>query len=244
MTKCVPKVEQGAIPLLCLIAHDDFGLHLARSFDRVISGRQIPGGHGRGVGFKPGEKISIPKQPVFHHLTIARQKIPWRQGGKQPGVAQNERRLMKRTNKVLAVAGVDSGFATHRTVHLRQQGCGDLNKPHAPAQHCRSKADQITDDATAKGHDNIAPFNLLIQQPFNRAGEMRPAFRAFAGWQRQRIHRDTLFGQPGPERVQMHPRHRFIADHANPWAVQQGRDPTSRIRDQARADLNVITALA
>ena len=76
VAKRMPKIEQGAIPLLCLIAHHNLRFHLARHPYRLTARRVITSGQSGSVLLQPLEKWLITEQPVFHNLTITGQKIP------------------------------------------------------------------------------------------------------------------------------------------------------------------------
>ena len=85
---------------------------------------------------------------------------------------------MEGTDQVLALRRVDPGLAPDRTVDLRQKARGHLHESHPPPQDGGGETDQVTDDPAAQGHDDVAPFDLLLQQPFHRPLKMRPDFVA------------------------------------------------------------------
>ena len=93
---------------------------------------------------------------------------------------------MKRPDQVLAMRRVDPGFTPNRAVDLRKQRRWNLHEPDTTAQNRSGKSNQITNHTAAKGNDNIAALNFLIQQPFHSALQLRPAFRCFTRRQGQR----------------------------------------------------------
>ena len=131
------------------------------------TGRNIASCHFRAISLKPLKELCIPKQTVFDDLTTTRKKITRCQRSKDINICQNKARLVKRSNKVLTVTGVDACFATHRAVDLRQKRRRDLYEPYTAAQDCGGKSNQITNDTATKGYNHIAPFDFLVQQPFN-----------------------------------------------------------------------------
>ena len=167
MTEGVAKVQKRTISLLGLISRYNLCFHLNRATHNMNTRSNITGCHFRAIGFKPFKEFCIPKQTVFDDLTAARQKIARGQCSKDINVSQHKAWLVKRSDKVLTVTGVDTCLATHRTVDLRQKRCWDLNKPYTATQDCCRESNQITDDTTTKGYNHITAFNLLVQQPFN-----------------------------------------------------------------------------
>ena len=70
---------------------------------------------------------------------------------------------------------VDSRFPPNRAINLRQKRRRYLHKPHTTAQDRSGKPDQITDNTPTKSDDDISALDLLIQQPFAGALQLRPA---------------------------------------------------------------------
>ena len=142
-------------------------------------GAMSPGGGGWAVFFKPLKESKSPNSP---YLTTSPYPARKSRGARCENlrVRQNQARLVEGTDQVLALRRVDSGLAADRTVDLRQQAGGHLHEAHPPPQHRGGESDQISDHPAAQSHDDIAPLDPLLQQPFHRALEMRPGFRRLA----------------------------------------------------------------
>jgi len=106
----VAEVEQRPLAALALVARHDRRLGAAACGDRPFA-RGAPGEHLAPILFQPGEERGIAQQSVLDHLGVAGAKLARRQRIKQRGVCQNQDRLMKGADQVLAVAGIDGGFA-------------------------------------------------------------------------------------------------------------------------------------
>ena len=151
---------------------------------------------------------------------------------------------MERADQVLALRRVDPGFAAHGTVHLRQKRGRHLHKPHAPAQHGGGKACKIADHAATKRDNHVAAFDLLFQQPFDRAGKLLPPLGGLTGRQGQGDDLNPLGGHAGAEGVKVLGRHVFIGQNGHPGARQKRRDPAPRLRQKPLSDLDFIAAIA
>ena len=57
---------------------------------------------------------------------------------------------MKRPNQIFSPGGVDSRLSANRTVHLRNDGGGNLNIGNAPVINGSGKTSQVSDDSSAK----------------------------------------------------------------------------------------------
>ncbi len=183
MAECVAKVQQCTFALLRLVAHHDIGLHLNRPAHSLDPGGHIACGQCRTLNFKPVKERRVAQHAVFHDLAITRQEIAGLKRAKRIGIGQNQRGLVKCADKVLALRGVDPGFAANRTVDLRQQRCRYLHKTNAAAQNRGGKAHQIADNAAAQSDHNVIAFDLLIQQPIHAMGQLCPALCRLTGGQ-------------------------------------------------------------
>ncbi len=149
---------------------------------------------------------------------------------------------MKGADQVLALRGVDAGLATDRTVDLRQKRGRHLHEAHTPAQDRGGKAHQVADHAAPQRHDQIAPFDLLVQQPFGHPRQMRPVLGALARRQGQGGDGDPLGLQRGRQRRQVQAGNRGIGHHGHALALQVRRNLGPRAGDQPRSDPHRIGA--
>src|SRR4029077_1649115 len=113
MAKGMAEIEQRPFALLLLIARDNRRLSLAARRNRM---------HARGsaredcapIGFQPRVEFRVANEAIFDNLGIASAKFARRQCFKRISVRDNERRLMEGADQILAMRGVDPGFAAHR----------------------------------------------------------------------------------------------------------------------------------
>ena len=89
---------------------------------------------------------------------------------------------MEGADEVLAGGGVDCGLAANARIHLCQQAGGQLDKMATALQNGGGKAGKVANNPAAKREDMIAALDFLLQQPVNRGGKLRPAFRGLARW--------------------------------------------------------------
>ena len=104
---------------------------------------------------QPPEERRIAQQAVFCDFSIPGCQFASGQGIQEIDICQHGDRLVKGTDEVLAMAGVDAGLATDRTVDLRQQRGWYLDETDTAANNCGRKSCKISDDATAEGNDVI-----------------------------------------------------------------------------------------
>jgi hypothetical protein len=79
------------------------------------------------------------------------------------GVGQHQIRLVKHSDQVLAVRGIDSGLPPHGRIHLRKQAGRHLHKSHSAPDNAGGKARQVTDHAATKRQHNIATLKPRAQ---------------------------------------------------------------------------------
>ena len=68
-----------------------------------------------------------------------------------------------------------------RTINLRQQAGGDLDKARATAQNSGGKTGQVTHNAAAQRNNTIIAFNLLAKQPFAQFSQLIEIFTGLSG---------------------------------------------------------------
>ena len=160
------------------------------------------------------------------------------------GVRQHQPRLVEGADEVLALRRVDPGLAADRAVDLGEERRRKLHEADAPAQDRGGEAGEITDHPAAEGHHQVVAADLLGDQPLHRALEAGPALRRLPRRQLQDRRLDPGFGQPRPERRQVQRGHPRLGQDRHTRAAQQGRHLRSRPRQKARADADVVGAIA
>ena len=96
------EVEQRAVALLGLVAHDNIGLHLHRAAHRLQPQSLVALGQRGAVFLHPFKEIRIAKQPVFRHLAIASPEIAGAQRAEHTDIGQHQRGLVEGSDQVLA----------------------------------------------------------------------------------------------------------------------------------------------
>jgi len=112
VAKRVTEVEESALAGFSLVAADDGSLHPAAYRDCVLA-RRAAGKHLRGVRLQPCKELGIADQAVLDDFGIAGAKLAWRQCVEQRRIGEDEDRLIKGADQVLAMARIDRGLAAH-----------------------------------------------------------------------------------------------------------------------------------
>ena len=176
MAEGVAEIEQRAVALLALVAHDEVGLRPAALRHRLVAlaaAREDPAP----VPLAPGEERRIVDQAVFCDLGIAGAHLARRQGVEKAGVGEDEARLVKGADEVLAVTGVDAGLAADRGIDLGKQRRRHLHEAHAPAHDRGGEAGEVPDDAAAERDDEVAALDLRSEDGVADAFELAIGFR-------------------------------------------------------------------
>jgi hypothetical protein len=153
MAESMTEVQQRTVTLLALITSDDLGLYLARPMDYMRKGRRIASKQPVHMRFEPREKSSVADQPVFDDLSEPGTQLTRRQARQRARVCQNQDRLVERADEILAARVVHSCFATHRRIHLREEGRRYLHERNAALITGRSETGHIANDTAAERHD-------------------------------------------------------------------------------------------
>ena len=119
VTEGVTEIEQRPFAGLPLVTADNRSLHAAAHRNGVLA-RRPAREHVAPVRLEPGEEGGISDQSVFRHFGISRAELAWRQCIEQRRVGEDQDRLMKRADQVLAMAGIYRGLAADRGIDLRQ----------------------------------------------------------------------------------------------------------------------------
>ena len=172
------QIQQGAIALLCLVAHHDISLHLHRAGHRLDPCVHIAGSQLRPHVFQPCKELGISQHAVFDHFAIPCEEIARRERAQHFGIGQHQCGLMKGPNQVFSLRRIDAGLSPNGAVHLCQERGRNLHKTYSSAQHRGGKSRQIANHATAKGNHHVIAFDLLFQQPLHCTGEFWPALGA------------------------------------------------------------------
>jgi len=160
---------------------------------------------------QPVEEFRVHDGAILDDFSHAGAEFTRRQGIQGLRVNQHHAGLVESTQQVLAPAVIYPGLATHRAVHLRQQGGWHLEKPHSAHVGSGSKAADITDHATPQSDQVAVAPGLHTHQPVDNAGPGGHRLVRFA------IGYDVGGAIPFPQRckqsIQVQGRYYFIADN-------------------------------
>ena len=132
------------------------------------------------VLLQPIEKGHVGDGPVLDDFGQAGAELARRQGAEHVQIAHHPLWLVKGANHVLAQRVVDGRLATHRRVHLGQQGRGHLHERHAAHVAGRSKARHVAHHAAAKGEQHGLAVAAVRQQGIKNQLQGLPVLVRFA----------------------------------------------------------------
>ncbi len=190
----VPEIKQSAVAPLMFVARDNRRFRFAadrNGADAVIAA----GEYSAPIGLKPAEERGIADEAVFDDLRVARAKFTRRQGFQRLRVSENQGRLMKGADQVLAVLGIDPVLPPLGRIDLSEKARWKLDEAHSAPHRRGGKAREIADDAAAKGEDQIAALKLCGDQGVTDFGIVRIGFRRFP-------RRDDDGGVANPSRIE------------------------------------------
>ena len=119
MAEGVAEIEQCALAGLTLVARHDRRLGPAGRRDRVLA--PCTAGKDIGVvGLEPGEERLVAERAIFGNFGIAGAELARRQRVEHGRVGDNQHRLVKRAEQVLALRRIDPRFSADGRIHLRQ----------------------------------------------------------------------------------------------------------------------------
>ena len=179
MTEGVAEIEQRPVASLALVAANDRSLGPAAHSNGMLA---------RGTAFKdiapvrlqPGEESGVTEQAVLGDFGVAGAKFAHRQGVERSGVGNHQDWLIKRTDEILAVSGIDRSLAADGGIDLRQQGGRNLHVIYSAPHRGRSEPGKIADDAAAKRNHQIAALDPRRDDRFTDLFKPAKALRAFA----------------------------------------------------------------
>ena len=182
---------------------------------------------------------------MLGHLRPASTQFARRQGGQHRGIGQHRAGLVEGAQQVLALRGIDTGLATHRTIDLRQQRGRALHEGQAAQDGGGGEAGQITHHATAQRHHRHAAVRPRGQNGLHHPLILRHGFGTLAG-RHQAFHGDAeaRLGQPGAQGGQMQRRHRLIGDNGHALAGQGIGQMRTSAAEQPRPHQHIIAPSA
>jgi hypothetical protein len=205
------EIEQRPLAVLALVTRDDGSLHPATHRDGVLA-RGAACEQLAPVRLQPGEEAGIAEQAVFDDFGIAGAELPLGQRVEQRGICQHQHRLMKRADEILAVRGIDCGFAADGRVDLRKQRGGNLHIIETAPHEGSGKTGEIADDPAAERHHDIGALDARGNERFANPLEHGEALRALARRHRHRACANPGSGKGGLRRGEVVACDDFVAD--------------------------------
>ncbi len=240
MGEGVAEVEQGALAVLALVAHDHTGLGPAADRHRLVAlgaAREEAGP----VRFAPVEEARIRDEPVLRDFRVARPHLALREGVEGGGVGDDKARLVEGADQVLAVGGVDPGLAAHRGIDLGEQGGRRLHEAHAPAQGRGGEAREITHDSAAERHHDVVALDLVGQQAIADLRVGGVALRGFARRHRHDPGAQARRVQARAQTLAVEAGHGLVGDDHRRAGAETGHGGAGRVENVA-ADADVVVA--
>ena len=149
----VPKVENRAAARFAFVFGNDLGLEFAGTLNRMCKGLRVAGKQRLHVVFEPRKEFRVADGAVLDDLGDAGPELAIRQRRQRVGVDENDLRLVKRPDKVLALFVIDARLAADRGVDLGQQRRGHLDEGHATHVASGRESGDIADDAATERKD-------------------------------------------------------------------------------------------
>src|SRR5271168_2423711 len=119
MTESVAEIKQRPLAVFALVAGDYSCFATAGNRDGMFA-RGSAGKDVTPIGVEPVKKGRVAEKAIFDEFGIAGAEFARWQRVERRGVGEHEDRLMKSTDQVLAMGGIDCRFAADRGVHLCQ----------------------------------------------------------------------------------------------------------------------------
>ena len=156
----MPKVEQLALA--------GFGFvplhHAALDIHAAGDGRFDMRFFHRDAGFQLAEQLLVLNTGSFDDLRHAVGKGFRRQRGQGVHIRDHPHRLPERPHQIFAFIQVDTGLSADRSVHLRQQGGGNLHKVHATQPGRRRETGHIAGHTAAQRHQQVLSGDRHLRQ--------------------------------------------------------------------------------
>ncbi len=126
------------------------------------------------------ENARIPNHTVLHGFEQARPVLAFGKRRQHIRIDQHTRRLMEGPEQVLATREVDSGLATDRRVHLRDQGRRRLHHRNSAHENRCEESTDIADYASTQGDNDGLPVRAMLDQTVGELFQIREAFGTLA----------------------------------------------------------------
>ena len=109
--------------------------------------------------------------------------------GENGGIDENGQGLVEGADEIFAGNEVGAGFTADGSVHLGEEGGGDLDDGDAAHEDGGEEAAEVGDNAAAEGDDQAGPVGALFGHGFGELLDVGHAFVGFAAGEEQNVER-------------------------------------------------------
>src|SRR5581483_3754723 len=156
MTDSMAEIQHTSEAALAFIGGDDFRFQFNALGDQVFQFRRISLEDVVSLCFKASKQFRLTDHATFDGLIKARSKLSFWKRGEHLGVNQNRTRLVKGPDQVLPGLEIHACLTANRRVHLRQNGCRDLNDVDPAHVDGGEEPGYIADNPTAQSKNQGA----------------------------------------------------------------------------------------
>ena len=185
MAEGVAEVQDHALAGFPLVRDDDGSLDRHRGPDNMRQRLRLAGEDRVGIAFEEVEKVLASDDGSLDRLLQTGAQLAGRQCAQQAGIGEHRGWMVEAAEQVLSREEVDAGFAADGTVHLGEQGRGDLDIGDAAYVDGGKKAGDVANDAAAKGDQQRVPVRARLCQLLGQCLHGRETFVRFARRQKQ-----------------------------------------------------------
>src|SRR6266568_4490810 len=244
MANGVAEVQNFAQPGLGFVLADDLCLDGTAAFDHDLQQFGIEFEQLGQLPFEQLEQGRIVNDSVLDDLGKAGPELPRGQGAESVQVAQNQPRLMKGADEVLAGRNIHADFAADRAVHLGEQSRGHLQERDAAQIGGCHKAGDVTHHAAAEGDDERAAFEPMFGRVAVAALNGVEALGSFAGRKGHHGADEAGLFEAGHRGAGEAPRHVGIREEGVARTEFEPATFIAQARDQIITDQNRVASLA
>ncbi len=206
--------------------------------------RRVAGEQRRAVRLEPGEERRVANKPVFDDLGIAGGQLAGRQRRQHVAIGEDQARLVKGADQVLAVPRIDARLAADRAVDLGKQRRRHLDEIDAAQQRCRGKAREVADDAAAERDEHGAALDAAGEDFVGERGEMGEILGLLPRRHDDCAMRDAGVVEAAHQRRQVEIGDRAVGDDDGAPLLHQRQHQRTSLADQLRSDQDLVGSAA
>ena len=234
------QIEQRANSRFPLVARNNIRFRAAAFCYGFAESFGIKRQQAGGIFRKPGKERAVIYEAILDDFSQTRLYFALGQGFQHRSISDHAGGLMKRTDHVLALGMIDTGFSTHRRVNLGEQRCWNLHMAHAPQPGGGGESGNVADYSSPQSDKSGLAVDFARQESVIDVTGGSKVLVLLAIRKNYQGHGNAL--QCAKQLVQVQWRHNIIGDHngraaADRFAQQQP------IGEQAVADMYRIASV-